>query len=329
MAGRICVFIFALLFLFSSCSQEGAQIPEELTVATFNVQSLFDDVDDGDEYSPYRKHEGWNTEKYSVRLDRIADLIRSCLECDIIFFQEVESAKVLADLLDSPLARRGYRYYAVAESSSPVSVGFISRHEPVDVSVHSVPGQRLVLRAEFIIRARQLIIYCIHAKSNLGDNDENRSLRLECSMLLNSLYSRDFPAPVIILGDFNSQPVLDCSDLMTLVGKHDSQTIAAQGSLPVVMDAGSADSLSFYDPLLSADNAAGADGTYFHEGVFYDYDRILAGATVCRTYECSVEIVDSISPGGLCPVEYDPQTGEGLSDHFPVKLTLSAPAHDN
>ena len=148
-------------------------------------------------------------------------------------------------------------------------------------------------------------------------------------LLLNSLYSRDFPAPVIILGDFNSQPVLDCSDLMTLVGKHDSQTIAAQGSLPVVMDAGSADSLSFYDPLLSADNAAGADGTYFHEGVFYDYDRILAGATVCRTYECSVEIVDSISPGGLCPAEYDPQTGEGLSDHFPVKLTLSAPAHDN
>lgn len=329
MAGSICIFISAVLFLLSSCSLDSEAVNEDLTIATFNVQTLFDDVDEGDEFSPYRKHEGWNTEKYSARLDRISGLIRSSLECDIIFFQEVESAKVLCDLLDSPLARRGYRYYAVAESSSPLSVGFISRHEPVSVSVHSVPGQRLVLRAEFIIRAQQLIIYCIHAKSNLGDSGENSALRLECSMLLNSLYSRDYPAPVIILGDFNSHPVLDCSDMMTIVGRYDSQTIAAQGSLPVIMDAGSADSLSFYDPLLSVDNAAGADGTYFYEGVFYDYDRILAGAPVCRSYECSVEIVDSISPDGLYPVEYDPQTGEGLSDHFPVKLTLSAPAHDN
>lgn len=319
---RICIVLFTILLLFS-CSPEPVRDTGHFTIASWNVQTLFDDIEDGDEFSPFTRHEGYNSTKYHQRLERIRNVVKSHLDADIIFFQEVESNKVLEDLLDESLRRRGYIYYGIAQEYNPISVGFISKINPVSTSLHHVGGQRFILRAEFLVRGRQLVVYCLHAKSNLGEAEENRKDRKEYASLLNSLASDDAHSPVIILGDFNCSVVLDASDMLTLCSPYTSSEIVAMDSLPLVALAEDLDDLSFHDPFLDPSTVLGAQGTYYYSGRFHDYDRILYNRSFAEVWgDSSFEIVSATAINGIYPYEYDMETGLGYSDHFPVKLTM-------
>ena len=57
-----------------------------------------------------------------------------------------------------------------------------------------------------MVHGRQLVVYVLHAKSNLGDMDENRRLRKDYAALVNSLARQDEGSPLVVLGDFNSEP---------------------------------------------------------------------------------------------------------------------------
>ena len=114
--GPILLAAIMLISCMGDLPQGGIQI------VTFNTQTLFDDVEDGDEFFPFTRAEGWNSTRYAQRLERLREAVRSSLDADIIFLQEVESDRVLDDLLDQSLRRRGYRYYCVADDSSPISV---------------------------------------------------------------------------------------------------------------------------------------------------------------------------------------------------------------
>ena len=274
---------------------------EALTVASYNVQLLFDDVDDGDEFSPFRKYEGWNTEKYTRRLERLRQMVKSHIDADIVFFQEIESEKVLEDLLDSSLVRRGYVYYGIADKGT----------------------QRLVMRCEFLIRGRQLVFYVLHAKSQRGEGEENASLRKDYAALLNSLARQDVNACVIILGDFNSEPGYLCDDMLDAGGLYTGEETARRGSIPVTGNRFLADEWTFYDPLCDPSQAPGGAGTYFYEGKFFDYDRILINSTLAASdWMLDFSIITAVNFNDLYPYAYDAETHEGYSDHFPVKLTI-------
>lgn len=320
------VVFLSLAFIFSllSCSMK-VHSPDEtaLTVASYNVQLLFDDVDDGDEFSPFRKYEGWNTEKYIRRLERLRQMVKSHIDADIVFFQEIESEKVLEDLLDSSLVRRGYVYYGIADKDNPISVGFISKYNPVSVTVHQIGTQRLVMRCEFLIRGRQLVFYVLHAKSQRGEGEENASLRKDYAALLNSLARQDANACVIILGDFNSEPGYLCNDMLDAGGLYTGEETARRGSIPVTGNRFLADEWTFYDPLCDPSQAPGGAGTYFYEGKFYDYDRILINSTLAASdWMLDFSIITAVNFNDLYPYAYDAETHEGYSDHFPVKLTI-------
>ncbi len=316
------VFLYAVLAL-CSCTNDVPEASSGLSIATFNAQTLFDDVDDGDEFSPFRRHEGWSRSRYEARLARLRDLVKSDLEVDILFLQEVESTKVLEDLLDDTMRRRGYVYYAIADIDNPISVGFISKYKPISVTLHRIEEQRIVMRAEFQVSGRQLVVYVLHAKSNLGDADENRMLRKEYASLVNSMARGDRGAPVIVLGDFNSEPVTDASDMLTMAGVMSGPQIAGMSSIPVSSSREGLDQYMFYDAMLDPVHPAGADGTYFHEGTFYDYDRILMNDAALEAFpDANLRIVSAQAQNGIYPHRYDMEEDSGLSDHFPVKLTL-------
>ena len=315
------VFLYAVLAL-CSCTNDVPEASSGLSIATFNAQTLFDDVDDGDEFSPFRRHEGWNRSRYEARLARLRDLVKSDLEVDILFLQEVESTKVLEDLLDDTMRRRGYVYYAIADIDNPISVGFISRYNPVSVSVHGSGESRLVMRCEFLIDAHQLIIYTLHAKSNSGDDEENREDRKNTASLINSLVQSEMTANVIILGDFNSEPGICPDDMLTMLDPCSSREIIEEFSIPVCYKPERLDSMNFYDPLLDSSLPLNGNGTYYYNGVFFDYDRILFNKSLyVNSSAFSLDILTSSGMNGI-PSRYDPESEEGFSDHFPVRLTL-------
>ncbi len=320
------VVFISIAFMFSllSCSMK-VQSPDEdaLTVASYNVQLLFDDIDDGDEFSPFRKYEGWNTEKYTRRLERLRQMVKSHIDADITFVQEIESEKVLEDLLDSTLVRRGYVYYGIADKDNPISVGFISKYNPVSVTVHQIGTQRLVMRCEFLIRGRQLVFYALHAKSQRGEGEENASLRKDYAALLNSLARQDANACVIILGDFNSEPGHLCDDMLDRGGVYAGEETVRRGSIPVTGERFLADEWTFYDPLCDPFQAPSGAGTYFYEGKFYDYDRILVNATLAGSAgTLDFTIITAVNFNDLYPYAYDEKTHEGFSAHCTVQLTI-------
>lgn len=319
----ISILLFLLILMLCSCDPSiSAHDDGLLSIVTFNCQTLFDDIEDGDEFSPYSRYEGWSRVKYEKRIDKLREAVKNDFDADIIFFQEIESEKVLEDLLDTSLRRRGYLYYTIADTNNPITVGFISKYNPVSVSVHGSGGARLVMRSEFAIDGHQLIIYTLHAKSNSGDGEENREERKNTASLINSLVRHEMTAEVIILGDFNSEPGIYPDDMLTMLDPCSSREIIEESSIPVCYKPDRLDLMNFYDPLLDPSIPLSGNGTYYYNGSFFDYDRILLNKSLYdKSSAFSIDILTSSGMNGI-PYRYDPGSGEGFSDHFPVKLTL-------
>ena len=100
-----------------------------VTVLSYNVQNLFDDVDDGLEYDEYRSSSGWDRDAYFARLSRVDEVVRLATGAtlvDAIVLQEVESPRVALDLsrasrMRSPAApRRPHRCASARPGSSVV-----------------------------------------------------------------------------------------------------------------------------------------------------------------------------------------------------------------
>ena len=65
---------------------------------SYNVENLFDDVDDGTEYPEYDPGRGsWSSEAFPLRVDTIAEVVRKSVPGgpDILLLQEVENGNAL------------------------------------------------------------------------------------------------------------------------------------------------------------------------------------------------------------------------------------------
>ena len=174
-----------------------------------------------------------------------------------------------------------------------------------------------------MVHGRQLVVYDLHAKSNLGDMDENRRLRKDYAALVNSLARQDEGSPLVVLGDFNSEPDAEGTDMLALVGKHSSDLLVDMYCIPVSSSRTGMDGRTFYDAMMDRNCAVGGYGTYFYNGVFHDYDRILQNRAFIESFpDARLTVVTGVSADGMHPDSYEMEEGEGLSDHFPVKLTL-------
>jgi len=316
------VLLSILVFAFTSCSSDDDESQTmTLSVISYNVKCLFDDVDTGNEYQDYRRSNGYTQTKYNQRISSYSSLFKTddFSSVDIIFLQEVESEKVLEDLLDNGLRRRGFVYYGIAETSGPISVAFISKIKPHAVNIHKAGSQRAMLSVDVIKDSRHFLLLSLHAKSNLGTEEENLKLRKEYAALINSIVSQAGIDDVIICGDFNSEAKDGYDDILSL-----GDAAKTNGSVPVISDS-KAHSASFYDPVSDPSLPLKCDGTYWHENVWHDYDHILLSPSVTRLSEnVSFEILapNSLSQSGI-PFGYNVSEGKGYSDHYPVKAVVT------
>lgn len=205
---RKLIFCLLIIILLTGCSGKEVEKQDSIIIASWNVENLFDAIDDGTEYDEYKKVNGWTDSQYRVRLKKIQTVLGYdyLKDASVIVLNEVENENVTEDLLRT-IGK--FKYYACAGVDGPISLAVISKIPICDAKVHGITGQRPVLEVDLEIDGTALVLLAVHGKSNLGDMAEDVSLRNETGLVLEQLCRqirlRKPLCTIVIAGDFNEQ----------------------------------------------------------------------------------------------------------------------------
>jgi hypothetical protein len=192
--------LFVIVFIFLHHFSLNAK---EFSVASYNVENLFDLKYDGSEYKEYIPNSKyWNQQALKNKLQNLSKTIND-LDANIIALQEIESQ----DALDSLLKRvTKYKYHKfLKNNSSSVGVAILSTY-PIIKSQRVVVNKRDkysrdILKATVKIEDKPLVIYVNHWRSKKASESQRiiyaSALKKDIDKLSNDI---DY----IILGDLNS-----------------------------------------------------------------------------------------------------------------------------
>jgi len=180
-------------------------LSQELKIASYNVDNLFDDIDNGSEYKDYKLNtHNWNSVNYKKKIKNIARVICE-LDADVIGLQEIENKNVLSTL-QQWLKRVGcqYRYSAITNKrGSSIQVALLSKIKikkirPIRVSLNS--RDRDILEVTLDTKPK-LTIFVNHWRSKRAAE----SARVKyAKALIKRIKKLPKNREYIILGDFNS-----------------------------------------------------------------------------------------------------------------------------
>jgi len=290
------IHLILIVLLLCSCSGCEKEDSPGFTIASWNVQNLFDSISDGTEYSEYKHQNGWSDSAYRARLKATASVLKEgdLGRSDIIVLNEVENQNVVQDLLGQ--LDSSFLWYAVAsEEGGAISLAVISRIPMKDARTHRIEGARPIIETQFEIDRMQVFVFAVHAKSNLGDSDENIELRQLLGQALSELVAlktQENPdALVIIAGDFNEEPW--------------------DGN--VVRD------FTFWRCFWE-DYERGVIGSYYYNNRWMCYDNILLSADMIDSWGVVTDGITTTENG--LPNRWDRNTLSGVSDHLPVWVRI-------
>ena len=176
---------------------------KEFTVATYNVENLFDLKNDGTEYKEYIPHtKYWHKQTLEIKLSNISKVIND-LDSDIIALQEVESQNAL-NLLLQKLPQYKFKAFLKSQESA-VGVALLSKFKIINTDKIKIDGydrySRPILMAEVLVENKKLKVYVNHWRSKRAA--ENERIKYAVS-LQNKLSKLNSDVDYILLGDFNS-----------------------------------------------------------------------------------------------------------------------------
>jgi len=328
------LLVFALL-IFCSCTSVKRTLRHEYSVISYNVENLFDTVDDpkipDEEFLPGSEKK-WDDKAYQKKLN---DLARVILEInpkelpEIVGLVEVENRTVLEDLVHT--AQLKDRYNIIHEESPDyrgIDVALIYRsdafqeieHEVLPVVFPDDPNfkTRDILYVTGKIRNKTVHIFVNHWPSRIGGDDKTEPKRvLAASVLKNKtdqILAIDPKARIIIMGDMNDEP--------------------ANKSLQETLAAGSPDSESKLVNLMFPDDVAGL-GTYFYSGNWNMLDNLVVSKPVIKGKGFKIEnkkgyifsnewMIFTNKNGAKTPnrTYVGNKNVGGVSDHFPVYFKM-------
>ncbi len=344
---KIYLFLLsAALITFASCSDK-KDIPQvssevvtpietedRLNVMFYNVENLFDTIDDpftkDEEFLPEGK-KAWTQERYNDKLDKLSKVISSASSLpDILGLCEVENRQVVEDLKSNE--RFASMGYVVVHKDSPdgrgIDVALVVNKNKVRVvrtdylktklPVGDRPSTRLILHATTLIDRDTLHIYVNHWPSRYGGQEQSEPNRMQVALSLKRdidlLKERSPTAKILIMGDFNDYP--------------------ADNSLNKVLMAGIEEGRPFYNLMWEKDKFG--EGTYNYKGDWGCLDQFIVSKNMMNE-KASI----SVSKEGAVLLKHDwmlytNENGEvypsrtyggpnyygGYSDHLPIFLQL-------
>jgi endonuclease/exonuclease/phosphatase family metal-dependent hydrolase len=354
-------YIF-MLVLFAGCSlaQTESELSrkDHLTIASWNVQALFDGADNGHEYDEYRTGTGWNSEKYQARLNIITGAIKGSdgnegFNPDILTLIEVENPDVLRDLAEMPGMDYRWTFFAGAPDGA-IGLGVLSRFPLTKTAAHSVYYSggsipRPVAEVWVETGTGPVVLMICHWKSKLGGEKETEAARrAEAGIIarrLEEISAEQPETPVIILGDLNENhnefdrigggylcALLPDSDRAAEMAKTLSAPIRPGFQDYLVVSTEKPPRSEFFEDaepalLFSPWKEGDLQGSYFYQDTWETIDHFLLNSAFFDKegweYE-SFRILDDspfTNAQGI-PYSYNPRTGSGVSDHLPIVLRL-------
>jgi endonuclease/exonuclease/phosphatase family metal-dependent hydrolase len=252
---------------------------------SYNVENLFDDVDDGTEYPDYDPGRGaWDARSFALRVDTIAEAVRGSVAGgpDVLLLQEVENGNALAGLRDRGLAGMGYAHAVlVPKKGLAANVAVLSRLPVLRVHTWQVgpfggSAVRDILEVEVEAGGRTLHLLANHWKSRVEGARQTEPSRREASRAVvrrtRQILAADPLADVLVAGDFNEDP--------------DGSAPADRGWRSALVQAGEevpADALAWTIALSGDSGRLGVrDGTLVLYDPWLELPRSLRGSSVYR-----------------------------------------------
>ena len=348
-ASRIATFsaFLALAFpwLFSCCTPySAAQGSQGLRIMSWNVLSLFDGQDDGNEYAGFSVARGeWSEARYRARLDLIAKVILGAGAAggkpgpDICCLVEIEKKSVLDDLADGPLSKAGYRHRAFAAAKgSPIGLGILSRQPLADARAWGLTfGERAgrpVLEARVERPGGDLVVLLCHWKSKLEGAEKTEAERRGAARLLGDLfksrYTEQPTVSVVACGDFNENPdesaraggcyATAFARDPGAAGRSDSILLGSRSATLAADPPGS----TLYSPWDDVDSYS-----YSYKGKRERIDGFVLGPSLLDGRGLDYAVFRVLGEGLMDdsgnPIAWSRKTGTGWSDHLPILLELS------
>lgn len=315
------------------------QTEGSLTVAFYNVENLFDTIDDprvnDNEFLPNSKKE-WTEKRYQAKLEDISRVFHEMGGRDLPFLIglcEVENKRVVEDLADTKLLRPGK--YGIVHYDSPdgrgIDVALMYRSEgfkvnhssiiPVQLPERSRPTSRDILYVRGkIASGEELHVFVNHWASRAGGVDQTEPGRIAAAEALrkglDSLLEKNPGVKIIIMGDLNDTP----------------ERRSLQGILKA-FPPGSADTTALVNLMYPLSEKG--QGSYNYRGNWDMLDHIIVSPALMKSNGLSVEgnsgfifkpnwLAFTNSYGQRAPNRTyvgDRYVG-GISDHFPVYIRL-------
>jgi endonuclease/exonuclease/phosphatase family metal-dependent hydrolase len=172
-----------------------------LTIASYNVENLFDLNSDGTEYDVYVPGK-WNLTSYKTKLQN-ASFVISKINADIISLQEIESQTAIDDL-KTQLKRDGvnYPHKSFAKTAKQVvGVGVLSKYPIVNNLQYPVVNSRPILRCDIAVDEDTISVFSVHFPAKLHPESERIKAANVCKKAINLLGGK---YEYYINGDFNS-----------------------------------------------------------------------------------------------------------------------------
>lgn len=229
---------FALLLLFLSInltSAIGQTADEKFVISFYNIENLFDTVNSPEkrdnEFTPEGKKE-WDTEKYTLKIGNLSRVISDIGQAEdlkgapaIVGICEVENRLVIEDLVNHEnISESNYKIiHKDSPDSRGIDVALLYRPEyftPSSVKaqplfIHNpVTGERIYSRDQLLVSGKlsgvDIHIIVNHWPSKWGGDIESQPFRLAaaqvCRHLVDSIFTIDSLANIIVMGDFNDNP---------------------------------------------------------------------------------------------------------------------------
>lgn len=339
--------VISLTVLLFSCSCTLPKDDDIWTVMSWNVQNLFDGIDDGTEYSEFDPGSpDWNERLYQRRLERTGEVILKGAPQvpDLVILQELEKPEIIDHLADGPLRHVSYPWRLSVPGYSIIRCGVLSRYpisnvDVVDCGTFGIRPLRPVLAFSVDTPAGTLRVIAVHWKSPRDGRAATEEFRRREASAVRSLaeplLAENPDAELIIIGDLNTPGDGLLKPAALAPWEPDSvisgdEAVLYRTAVPEGVGE-QAGTFVYYDP--EPDRTAGEEGSYWYRDNWERPDRALLskGMTIppglifeqCRTGASQI-MGDSRGR----PEPWVSDWEEGYSDHLPLILSFAVSPGD-
>lgn len=222
---RNLLLILAVALIAFSCSQE----KKEYTIAFYNVENLFDTINDpntwDDDFTPEGKLK-YTSKRYLKKLTNLSSVLSSIDKNgfpSIIGLCEVENRQVVEALINQKKLKTAD--YAIAHTDSPDGRGIdcallykksdfkCLNHDVIGIQFPNMPKfkTRDILHVHGILGAKDTLdLFVNHWPSRIGGMEKSEKYRVfvaeQLKLAVTKLQEKNPNAKIIIMGDFNDEP---------------------------------------------------------------------------------------------------------------------------